>query len=368
MLLLAGCSNKATNEVTSPETEEPSVALAEEETTESDTKVITDASGREVEIPANIDSAICIGVGSLRFTCYMEGQDNIVAVETNEKDPRISTLFSYVNNDKFKDLPEIGDNGTPYIEEIIKVQPQVVITSVALSEAEDLQEKTGIPVIQIPHNEETFHENTYETFKILGEVYNKQERGEQLTEYMKQLEADINSRTGEIPEEEKPSVYVAGVSFKGAHGFEGTSANYPPLTAIGAKNLADSAQHDGAYDIDIEQVLQWDPDIIFLDYNGMSLINEDYAKNPEFYNAFTAVKEGKVYSQISFRSFATNTELALANTYYCGSVVFPEQFEDVDPIAKADEIFTMFLGKPCYQLFAEQGKEFQPLTIGEVYE
>ena len=51
-----------------------------------------------------------------------------------------------------------------------------------------------------------------------------------------------------------------------------------------------------------EQVLAWDPDIIFIDFNGMDLISEDYASNPDFYNALTAVQEGRVYSQISFLS------------------------------------------------------------------
>jgi len=38
----------------------------------------------------------------------------------------------------------------------------------------------------------------------------------------------------------------------------------------------------------------------------------------------------------------------IADAYYIGKVLYPEQFSDVDPEKKADEIFTMFVGKPVY--------------------
>ena len=112
-------------------------------------------------------------------------------------------------------------------------------------------------------------------------------------------------------------------------------------------------------------MLFWDPEIIFLDFNGMALINEDYAKNPDYYNSLTAVQEGKIYSQISFRSSASNLETALADAYYAACIIFPEQFADVDPISKAGEIFEMLLGTNPYAELKEAGYEFRPLKIGE---
>ena len=112
-------------------------------------------------------------------------------------------------------------------------------------------------------------------------------------------------------------------------------------------------------------MLSWDPDIIFVDFNGMNLIKEDYAQNPDYYNALTAVQEGKVYSQISFRANASNLETALADAYYAACVIYPEQFQDVDPVAKAEEIFEKLLGVNPYADLKEAGYEFRPITIGE---
>ena len=295
------------------------------------TRTITDAKGRNVEIPETVKSIVCVGVGALRYTCYMGAQDLVVAVEDCEKEAVISRLYNYVNIEKFKDLPIIGTNGNPYAEEIIKVAPDVIVMSKSASvEADDLQKKTGTPVVVVPGSDTTLDDAAYETIRILGELYGKEDRAAELKTYLDGIKKDLADRTKNIPDSEKPSVYVGGVSFKGHHGFEGTEAGYGPLALIGAKNLADTTGKSGAFNIDLEKVLSWDPDIILVDFNGMNLIKEDYAKNPTYYNALKAVQEGKVYSQISFRSNASNLETALADAYYAACAIYPEQFKDVD--------------------------------------
>ena len=356
----------ATNEAASTtETEEIST---EPETTDAEaaTRTITDGNGREVEIPQTVESIVCVGVGALRYSCYMQAQDLVVGVEDYETKAGMSRLYNYVNFDKFGTLPVTGTNGEPFVEEIIHVGPQVIVmSSYANVDPDELQSKTGIPVVMVPGSDTTLDDNAYETIRLMGEVYSKEDRAEELTNYLNSVKDDLEQRTAGIPEEDKPSVYVGGVSFKGHHGFEGTEANYGPFVLTHANNLADTTGQSGAFDIDLEQVLAWDPDVIFLDFNGMSLINEDYAKNPDFYQGFTAVQEGRVYSQISFRSSASNLETALADAYYAATILYPEQFTDVDPVEKAGEIFTALLGTNPYEDLKEAGYEFRPIQPGE---
>ena len=335
-------------------------------TTNGNTRIITDGAGRQVEVPEKVESIVCVGVGALRYTCYMGAADLVVGVEDYEVKPGMTRLYNYVNFNKFKDLPVIGTNGQPYTEEIINLTPDVIVMSKSASvEADDLQSKTGTPVVVVPGSDTTLDQNAYDTIRILGELYDMQTRATELTDYLKGIQKDLDDRTKDIPDSSKPSVYVGGVSFKGHHGFEGTEAGYGPFQLIGAKNLADTTGQNGAFNIDLEQVLSWDPDIIFLDFNGMNLIKEDYAKNPAYYNSLAAVQEGKVYSQISFRSSASNLETALADAYYAACVMYPEQFKDVDPVAKAGEIFEMLLGANPYEDLKEAGYEFRPIKIGE---
>lgn len=363
----AGGSSVHQSEKSTEQLSTDSAAESEAESTEEPaTRIITDSTGRDVEIPSRVESIVCVGVGALRYSCYMDAAGLVVGVEDYEVKEGMSRLYNYVNFDKFKDLPVTGTNGEPNIEEIITAGPQVIVmSSYASADADDLQAKSGIPVVMVPGSDTTLDDNAYETIRIMGELYGKEDRAQELTAYLKGIQKDLDNRTADIPEEDKPSVYVAGVSFKGAHGFEGTEAYYGPFELIHANNLANTTDQTGAFDIDLEQVLTWDPEIIFLDFNGMSLINEDYADNPDYYQNLTAVKEGKVYSQISFRSSASNLETALADAYYAACIMYPEQFSDIDPVEKAGEIFTALLGTNPYEDLKEAGYEFRQITIGE---
>jgi len=336
------------------------------ESNDSATRVITDSLGRHVEIPETVDSIVCVGVGALRYTCYMDAADLVIGVEDYETETDLSRLYNYVNRDTFQNLPVIGTNGVAYAEEIINVAPQVIVMSKYASEdADSLQEKTGTPVVVIPGSDTTLDDAAYETIRILGELYHMEERAGEITDYLKRIQEDLDSRSKNIPEQEKPAVYVAGISFKGVHGFEGTEANYGPFMLIHANNLANTTGQNGAFDIDLEQVLSWDPEIIFLDFNGLDLVNDDFKTNQDYYNTLTAVQEGQVYSQISFRSYASNLDTALADAYYAACIMYPEQFHDIDPIVKAGEIFTMLLGVDPYEDLKEAGYEFRPIKIGQ---
>ena len=182
------------------------------------TRTITDGAGRQVNVPEKVESIVCVGVGALRYTCYVGAQDLVVGVEDYEVKPGMSRLYNYVNFDQFKDLPVIGTNGQPYTEEIINLAPDVIVMSAYASvEADDLQAKTGTPVVVVPGSDTTLDTGAYETIRIMGQLYGMESRATELTNYLKGIQKDLDDRTKDIPDSEKPSVYVAGVSFKGAH-------------------------------------------------------------------------------------------------------------------------------------------------------
>ena len=364
--VLAGCGSQENGEKSQNSKENTKTVKEESSDSRDETRVIVDGTGREVEIPGKVDSIVCVNVTTLRYTCYMQAQDLVVGVEDYEQKQNISRPYNYVNYELFKELPVIGSNGEQYIEEIIAADPDVIMMSVfGDSDADDLQETTGIPVVLVPGSDKMLDENAKETFRVMGEVYGKEERAKELTDYLDEIKEDLQARTAEVSEEEKPTVYVGGVSFKGAHGFEGTEAFYGPFDAINAKNPADETGQTGPFNIDLEQVLTWNPDVIFVDFNGLALINENYKVNPDYYKQLKAVQEGRVYSQISFRSSASNLDTALADTYYAGTILYPEQFADINPEEKADEIFNKLLGTDFYKDLKENGYEFRQIQIGE---
>ena len=155
---LAGCrkdakpadtDNKAENKVASEVAKDEK---DDEDKKEDGTKLIVDSLKREVTVPKEVKKIVCVGVGTLRYTCYMDSEDLVVGVEDHEKkEPVLARPYNYVNFDKFKDLPGIGDNGEPNIEKIIELEPDVILAIDSLKiGVDELQEKTNIPVVSIP--------------------------------------------------------------------------------------------------------------------------------------------------------------------------------------------------------------------------
>lgn len=76
------------------------------------------------------------------------------------------------------------------------------------------------------------------------------------------------------------------------------------------------------------------------------------------------MQEGKLYSRISFNNYSTNVGYAIADAYYAGIVMFPEQFADVDIAAKTDEILEFLLGEAYYDEMVADGLSFGVMELG----
>ncbi|OLN33103.1 iron ABC transporter substrate-binding protein [Desulfosporosinus metallidurans] len=359
MLLLAGCGGTAgTKEAGTV----PTVAKVQKHK-------ITDLAGREVELAVPVKRVVAIGPGALRLVTYDEGASMVVGIEEIEKKPSPGRSYMLAYPD-LKKLPSIGQGGpdtAPNEESLVGVKPDVIFVSTLVDKekANQLQAKTGIPVVVLSYgNAATFDENLYNSISMIGVIIGKEKRAQDVVAYLKQSEKDLGERTKGVPEGNKAKVYVGAVGMKGVHGIESTQAKYPPFMFIGAKNVVDETGKSGSFMIDKEKLISWDPDILFLDAGGYALVTEDYKKNPALYQSLSAVKKGQVYNQIPYNNYSTNIETAFADSYYAGKIIFPQQFQDIDPIKKSDEIYQFLLGKPLYSEMERDLGGFKKLELG----
>lgn len=330
-----------------------------------ETRTVTDMYGRSVTIPKIVKTIAATG-SAARILTYAGVADRLIGVTRMDgmNDPGMP--YTVVNAARFSGLALVGEGGSKdvcFVEELVTLQPDAVFCNMDQGAVEDLANKSGLPVIGLQYSG-IFDDSVYQALTLVGEVMGEEEACAAMVSSLQGWEADLDDRTRDIPEAEKPTAYTGGVNYKGAHGFEGTHGMYPPFLAIGANNVADETGAAGAFLVDLEKVVVWDPEIIFLNPSSMDLVNEDYRKNPGFYDGLSAVKNGRVYAQLSYNYNSTNIEIAVADAYYAGKVMFPEAFWDVDPAAKADEIFETMLGSPFHDALKAAGMEFQPLTIG----
>ncbi|MEA5020913.1 MAG: ABC transporter substrate-binding protein [Gordonibacter sp.] len=328
---------------------------------------ITDMRGRTVEVPTNAQRIIGIGSSSLRVVSYLEATDKVVGIEQSETGDKVTCSYRHVYHDTFKDLPVIGEGGskgvTPNEEAIMQVAPDVIFASIDKDAADSLQEKTNIPVVCLTLSDIVFDQVFYDNIELVGSIVGKQSRADDIVKYMKDTQSDLEARTSNISEADRKTAYAAGISFRGGHGFAGTEANFPPFQEANVKNVADVNGANGAFDIDLEAVTNAQPDYLFVESGNLPLVKEDYDNNPSYFAALNAVQSGNTYTLIAYRFYATNIELALANCYQVGAVVYPEQFKDINPTDKLDEITEFFLGKKLSGDLAQEGCTFKQIDL-----
>lgn len=316
---------------------------------------IIDMAGREVIVPKEVKRVVCIGPSALRIAVYLNATDLIVGVEDAEKywDP-IGRPYRLAHPElaNMTSIAKGGpDNPTPYVEEIIKLSPDLILASfVSLDVVENLEEQTGIPVVVLWPSSDDLN-NFIEALRIAGKVLGREDRAEELIAYINDLIEDLRARVENVTY--RPSVYIGGLAYKGAHGFESTSGNYLPFVLLDVNNVAKQLGN-GTFLVDKEQILSWKPDYIFIDALNLNLVMQDISDNPEFYLALNAFKEGRVYTLWPNNFYGTNIEIVFINCYAIGKVLYPEQFSDIDVKEKANEIFEHFVGKALYDDMASR--------------
>lgn len=329
---------------------------------------ITDTLGRQVEMDRPALKAVAIGPGAMRLCCYFNNPAIFAGIEQLEMDNPAGRPYLYAEP-TLTTLPVIGPGGpnnAPDPERILTVKPDVIFSTYATdgAAADNLQKKTGIEVVVLSYGETApFDPRVDDSLMLIGQVMDMENRALELIDLLQQFKTDLEVRTGDIPAEQKPLTYIGGLSMKGTHGIESTRGNYPLFKAVHARNAADETGRSGSLMIDKEQLIKWDPDIIFIDGAGYPSIMADYQKNQPFYQTLSAVAAGETYLTLPYSSYATNIDTAIADAYYIGKVLYPHRFNDIDPEQKTDEIYRLLLGKEVYkEMVADYGR-FRQVTM-----
>jgi len=314
--------------------------------------VVEDMLGRQVTIPAKIERIVGVRAGTLRLLMYMGASDTIAGIEEAATRSQRPYLTPYP---ELQNLPIIGPIMGGDAEMILKVRPDVIFTSYStVGEADVLQRKTGIPVIALecPEMATEARDTLYSSLRLIGEVLNKRERADSLIAYIQSMIYELDKRTANIPEKDKPNVFVGGVSYSVARGITSTQPYFPPFTFTNTKNIASTLEkrlisHVRGTFIDREQLLLWDPDVIFIDESGLSLALEDIRAGRGL-NELKAIQNEKVYILQPYNNYSVNYEIALINSWYIGKILYPEMFSDIEFMEKGDEISEMFFGKRVF--------------------
>ncbi len=353
-LPLGACGQNSGTEETAVPSEEPAAA---EET------VITDMIGREVTIvPGSYTRVVCIGAGALRMysyigdvnlLCGVEDIDNTSLAERPRMFDAVARPYMLAYGDVFAGLPSCGVGGpqaqAAEAEKILSCNPDIVISEYEDVEKEDaLQEQLGVPVITLKAGPGgVFDESFFGTMRMLGVIFAEEEKAEALVKYIEEERAEIAYRTADIPEEEKPAVYICGLGNWGTTNHLMTAQNYIAFNVANVRNAVTDLEAPGIQAIEAEKFVSLGDamDIMIMDAAAVKNIKPLYEEDPTMFDTCRAWQDGEVYLEMAYNAYYTNYEIALINTWFIAKTVYPDRFEDIDITDKMNEVTRMFLGK-----------------------
>ena len=333
MLGAAGCSGVTT------ENESAEEQITSENTESVDngdgTRTIIDQVGNEVVLPEKIERVVIASVWPLASVYVLSmGTDKLVGL-----DPAI--ISAAENSMLIKIAPEISEiesgfsqNGFMNAEELIKLDPDVVLYSSGVPEDYEVASQAGIPAVGFSLSIKDY--NAVETInswiELLEEVMGEDLSSSEYIEYGNEIQELVADRLKDVKEEDKPRSMVIHkysdntLSVPGAD----TWAEYW-IEASGGINVADEIE--GTKETSIEQVYEWNPEKIFIT-NFNDALPEDIYNNTLCSADWSGVQAviGQDVNKIPlgmYRWYVTCSDSPMM-LLWMAKQNHPELFEDID--------------------------------------
>ena len=312
------------------------------------TRVVCDALGRSVALSDSVDRIICIRSSAIRLVTYAGGSPFICGIEEQEQrdNHEFTHLFAHP---ELAENPIIGPRMGGDPELMMLTKPDLIFMgSTTRGEADELQQHTGIPVFVVEAGDLGARRSVfYKSLRQIGEVLHTKMEVERLIHFIEMQLEELQRRITGI--EHAKRVYIGAISYRGRKGLISTDPYYAALEFLGVDNVAsqmdttDISPIVGAY-IDWEQLLVWNPELIFVDAGGWPLVKQEFQSRPEIFQILTAYRNQQIYLLWPYNNYHSNFEVMLLNAWYIGKVLFPEQFADISMSEKTDEIMAYFVG------------------------
>lgn len=323
---------------------------------------VTDMIGREIEIvPGSYQKVVCVGAGALRMYSYIgdmrllagvEDIDNLSLSERPAMFDSVARPYVMANEELFSKLPSCGVGGpmaqAAESEKLLSCGPDIVISEFEdVEKADAMQQQLGVPVITLSSGSRgVFDQKFTDSLLLLGKVFDVGEDAADLIKFIDEEKYTIEKRVANIPEEEKPSVYICGLGNWGTTNHLMTAETYAPFEIAGVTNVISGLGMDGVGPIEEEKFVQLgeEMDIIIMDAAAVKNIKPLYAEDPTMFDTCKAWQNGEVYLEMAYNAYYTNYEIALINTWFIAKTVYPELFADIDITEKTNQITQYFLG------------------------
>ncbi len=330
---------------------------------------VVDTLNRTVEVPDEVNRVL---LGFYFEDFYAIGgpdaYEKVVAISRPAWEGWRNSQWKAYNavNPALDSLIDIGevDAGTFALEKAVAAKPDVAIIAAwqyrALGDVVDKLEAAGIPVVVADYNAQTVDKHVASTL-LIGKVIGAEERARELADNYVAAVADVQKRVAAALEArggEKPRVYIE-LGHKGAGEYGNSYADRMwggVIAMAGGRNIATGVLKERG-PLNPEYVIASDPEVIFI--AGSYWMNRDNAVVMGFgvdpaetrarlrpftrrpgWPGLSAVKNGQIHAVYhgGARTLYDYTFLQ-----YMAKAMYPEAFEDVDPVANHKAYYARYL-------------------------
>ena len=314
-------------------------------------RIVVDDTGREIEVPAEINRIVIMSTMPLASVYCMAGgdPDKLVGLTPSSKNAAVTSFLNRVAD--LEDVSTAFAQGeTVNVEELMNLEPDVVFYNTGAPadvEAVKKLESLGIPCVGFT----TAIESTIETVNTwatqIGQVLGTEMQAGEIVAYGKEAEKMVMDRVSTVPENERRSALILTNYTPTSIVAAGSTFGRYWLATIGADNVAIGLETKTA-PVSLEQIYEWDPEVIFL--NSFSAFTaEDVANGTAVpghdWTGLTAVRNGEFYKMPLGMYYwfppCSDSPLSLQ---WMAQKLYPELFEDLDMDAEIKDFFQRFYG------------------------
>ncbi|MCP8615304.1 ABC transporter substrate-binding protein [Salirhabdus salicampi] len=208
-----------------------------------------------------------------------------VGIADDKDDERIITPI----REKIDDYTSVGTRKQPSEELIASLNPDLIIAD--LKRHKDIYDSLSeeAPTIVLSSLASDY-EGILEGFEVIAEAVGEEEKGQEVLAAHKEKMEELRSQ---VPEDETRTVLPAVVTNTGFYAHNMDSYTGSLLESIGLKNAIQSGD-DRYNQINLEQVVQFNPDIIFTMNAGEQTIINDW-EDKTLWKEVSAVKNDAIY-------------------------------------------------------------------------
>ena len=339
---LSACGSSASNASSTASSVASSAAASSEAASasadENGTHIVVDHGGNEVEVPNKVTRVVIDQIPILStYMAYFQGSaPYIVGYCGSFKSVISDTVLKNIAPELMESSDTVYAQSDLNIEEIMKLNPDVILYNAGNSSHAEILKASGIPSVgfaTVGASTEADPIERYEQWlKLLEDIFGEPGKTEAFVAAGDEIVSDVESRIAEIPETDRPSAlilwkYSDGVPQVSGQGTFGTYW----MKRLGVTDKALEAT--GFAQTSMEQVYSWDPDILFLDGPGLQpLRTEDVLTgnvDGADFSTLTAVQNGRVYNTTlgMWNWFTPNPDAPLVLAWLACNT-YPEAFAD----------------------------------------